>query len=99
MTLVDTTDGILMVGAYGWAFIEAHPQTVLHSHHYLRVGNRGTAGGGIEAIGLLKDQLNMTGNGRKRARGLSRTPSSAGTISTYPRSWRRWMTPCVEKRS
>jgi len=49
----------------GWSLrmgvYEAHPQTVLQSHHYLRVGNRGTAGGGIEAIGLLNDQLNMTG--------------------------------------
>ena len=22
MTLVDTTDGVLMVGAYGWAFVK-----------------------------------------------------------------------------
>jgi TnpA family transposase len=28
----------------------------------------------------------------------SRTASFAGTISTYPRSWRRWMIPSVEKR-
>jgi HoxN/HupN/NixA family high-affinity nickel-transporter len=61
MTLVDTTDGILMVGAYGWAFMKPIRKlyynltiTFLSVIIALMVG-------GIEAIGLLKDHLSLTG--------------------------------------
>jgi nickel/cobalt transporter (NiCoT) family protein len=55
MTLVDTTDGILMVGAYGWAFMKPIRKlyynltiTFVSVIVVLMVG-------GIKAIGLLKD--------------------------------------------
>ena len=61
MTLIDTTDGILMVGAYGWAFIK--PIRKLYYNLTITFVSVIVAlvVGGIEAIGLLKDQLNLTG--------------------------------------
>ena len=61
MTLVDTTDGILMVGAYGWAFMK--PIRKLYYNLTITFVSVIVAllVGGIEVIGLLKDQLNMTG--------------------------------------
>ncbi len=61
MTLVDTTDGILMLGAYGWAFVKPIRKlfynmtiTALSVVVALLVG-------GIEALGLLSDKLNLQG--------------------------------------
>jgi nickel/cobalt transporter (NiCoT) family protein len=61
MTLVDTTDGVLMVGAYGWAFIK--PVRKLYYNLTITFVSVIVAliVGGIEAIGLLKDQLHLTG--------------------------------------
>jgi nickel/cobalt transporter (NiCoT) family protein len=61
MTLVDTTDGILMVGAYGWAFIK--PIRKLYYNLIITFVSVIAAliVGGIEAIALLKDQLHLTG--------------------------------------
>jgi len=61
MTLVDTTDGILMIGAYGWAFMK--PIRKLYYNLTITFVSVIVALmiGGIEAIGLLKDQLNLSG--------------------------------------
>jgi high-affinity nickel-transport protein len=61
MTLVDTTDGILMVGAYGWAFIK--PIRKLYYNLAITFVSVLVALliGGIEAIGLLRDRLNLSG--------------------------------------
>jgi high-affinity nickel-transport protein len=61
MALVDTTDGILMVGVYGWAFIK--PIRKLYYNLTITFVSVVIAllVGGIEAAGLLKDQLNLNG--------------------------------------
>lgn len=61
MTLVDTTDGVLMVGAYGWAFVK--PVRKLYYNLTITFVSVVVALliGGIEAIGLIKDQLKLTG--------------------------------------
>jgi high-affinity nickel-transport protein len=61
MTLVDTTDGVLMIGAYGWAFVK--PIRKLYYNLTITFVSVVVAllVGGVEAIGLLKDQLNLTG--------------------------------------
>jgi high-affinity nickel-transport protein len=61
MTLVDTTDGILMTGAYGWAFVK--PVRKLYYNLTITFVSVVVAFfiGGIEAISLLKDQLKLTG--------------------------------------
>jgi nickel/cobalt transporter (NiCoT) family protein len=61
MTLVDTTDGILMVGAYGWAFVK--PVRKLYYNLTITFVSVVVALliGGIEVIGLLKDHLKLAG--------------------------------------
>jgi nickel/cobalt transporter (NiCoT) family protein len=61
MTLIDTTDGILMVGAYGWAFIK--PIRKLYYNLAITFVSVVVALliGGLEAIGLLKYRLNLRG--------------------------------------
>ena len=61
MVLVDTADGILMVGAYGWAFVK--PIRKLYYNMTITFVSVVVAFfiGGVEALGLLKDKLNLSG--------------------------------------
>ncbi|MGH7117690.1 MAG: HoxN/HupN/NixA family nickel/cobalt transporter [Gemmataceae bacterium] len=61
MSLVDTTDGILMLGAYGWAFSKPirklyYNLTITFVCVFVAV-----AVGGIEALGLIQDRLTLNG--------------------------------------
>jgi high-affinity nickel-transport protein len=61
MTLIDTTDSILMVGAYGWAF--AKPIRKLYYNLTITFVSVVIAVivGGVEALGLLADKLGLHG--------------------------------------
>ncbi|MGH7042426.1 MAG: HoxN/HupN/NixA family nickel/cobalt transporter, partial [Acetobacteraceae bacterium] len=61
MALVDTTDSILMLGAYGWAFIK--PIRKLYYNMTITLVSVIVAllVGGIEALGLIGDQFGLTG--------------------------------------
>lgn len=61
MALVDTLDSTLMTGAYGWAFVK--PVRKIYYNLTLTVVSVAVAllVGGIEALGLLADQLALTG--------------------------------------
>ncbi len=61
MSLIDTTDGVLMLGAYGWAF--AKPIRKLYYNLTITFVSVVVAVliGGIEALGLLADQLKLEG--------------------------------------
>ena len=61
MALVDTTDGILMLGAYGWAFL--NPIRKLFYNLTITAVSVIVAllVGGIEALGLIGDQFGLTG--------------------------------------
>jgi high-affinity nickel-transport protein len=61
MSLIDTTDGILMLGAYDWAFIK--PIRKLYYNLTITLVSVVVAVliGGIEALGLLGDQLDLQG--------------------------------------
>jgi high-affinity nickel-transport protein len=61
MALIDTADGILMLGAYGWAF-----QKPMRKLYYnLTITGLSVAVaviiGGIETLGLVQDKLALTG--------------------------------------
>ena len=62
MSLIDSTDNILMLGAYGWAFIK--PVRKLYYNLTITFVSVVVAlvVGGIEALGLLADQLHLTGS-------------------------------------
>ncbi len=61
MSLVDTTDGILMLGAYDWAFVK--PIRKLYYNMTITLVSVIVAVliGGIEALGLVGGQLGLTG--------------------------------------
>jgi len=62
MTLVDTTDSILMLGAYGWAFVK--PIRKLYYNMTITAVSVLVAlsVGGIEALGLIADKLRLEGS-------------------------------------
>jgi high-affinity nickel-transport protein len=61
MSLLDTTDGILMLGAYGWAFVK--PIRKLYYNLTITVVSAVVAIliGGIETLGLIAGELNLQG--------------------------------------
>jgi high-affinity nickel-transport protein len=60
MLLMDTSDSILMLGAYGWAFVKPIRKLYYDSHDYLRVrSRRGGDRGGIEALGMVGDLFGL----------------------------------------
>jgi len=61
MSLVDTTDGILMLGAYGWAFMK--PIRKLYYNLTITALSVvvAVAVGGIEVLGLIGDQFALSG--------------------------------------
>jgi high-affinity nickel-transport protein len=61
MSLIDTTDNILMLGAYGWAFVK--PIRKLYYNMTITFVSVivALAVGGIEALGLLAGKLGLTG--------------------------------------
>jgi len=62
MSLVDTTDGVLMLGAYDWAFVK--PIRKLYYNMTITLVSVVVAVfiGGIEALGLIGDKLALTGS-------------------------------------
>lgn len=61
MTLIDTTDGILMIGAYGWAFL--NPIRKLYYNMTITLVSVLVAilVGSIEVLGLIGDELKLKG--------------------------------------
>lgn len=61
MTLIDTTDSTLMVGAYGWAFVK--PIRKLYYNLTITFVSVVVAVmvGGVEALGLIADRLGLKG--------------------------------------
>ncbi|MGN6317711.1 HoxN/HupN/NixA family nickel/cobalt transporter [Trinickia sp.] len=78
MTLVDTTDGLLMIGAYGWALVDfrrklRYDMTVTA----LSVGIAVVVGS-VEAMRLLGDSLDLTGGVWQSVRRVSDDSSLTG---------------------
>ena len=61
MSLIDTTDGILMLGAYGWAFVK--PIRKLYYNLTITIVSAIVALviGGIETLALVGGELNLQG--------------------------------------
>lgn len=61
MSLIDTTDNILMLGAYGWAFVKP----IRKLYYNMTITSVSVvvalAVGGIEALGLLVDRFHLRG--------------------------------------
>jgi high-affinity nickel-transport protein len=77
MTLIDTTDGVLMLGAYGWAFEK--PMRKLFYNMTMTFVSVVVALviGGIEALGLIADNLHLEG---RVWRGIGTLNDNFGTL-------------------
>jgi nickel/cobalt transporter (NiCoT) family protein len=61
MSLVDTTDNVLMLGAYGWAFVKPIRKIYYNMTITLISVIVAVMVGGIEALGLIADQFHFHG--------------------------------------
>ena len=61
MTLMDTTDSVLMLGAYGWAFVKPIRKLYYNLNITLISVIVALVVGGIEALGIVAQELNLSG--------------------------------------
>jgi nickel/cobalt transporter (NiCoT) family protein len=61
MSLMDTTDGVLMLGAYDWAFVKPVRKLFYNMTITLVSVVIALLVGGVEALGLLTEQLHLSG--------------------------------------
>lgn len=61
MTLMDTTDSVLMLGAYGWAFVKPMRKLYYNLNITLISVIVALVVGGIEALGIVAQELNLSG--------------------------------------
>jgi high-affinity nickel-transport protein len=61
MSLVDTTDGVLMLGAYGWAFVNPIRKLYYNLAITFMSVVVATLVGGVEALGLVAGKLGLAG--------------------------------------
>jgi high-affinity nickel-transport protein len=89
MSLIDTTDGVLMLGAYGWAFMK--PMRKLYYNLTITFVSvlAALVVGGVEALGLIADHLNPEGGFWRAIAALNRNFGSLGflIIGLFIASW------------
>ena len=89
MSLVDTTDSVLMVGAYGWAFVK--PIRKLYYNMTITLVSVLVAliVGGIEALGLIAGQLRLEGGFWSAIDALNQSFGTLGylIIGVFAVSW------------
>ena len=61
MTLMDTSDSIMMLGAYGWAFVKPIRKLFYNMTITLISVLVALIIGGLETLGILEGTLNLTG--------------------------------------
>lgn len=61
MSLMDTTDGVVMLGAYGWAFVKPIRKLYYNLTITFVAVVAALVIGGIEALGLIRDKLGLEG--------------------------------------
>jgi len=89
MSLIDTTDNILMLGAYGWAFVK--PVRKLYYNMTITFVSVVVAFvvGGIEALGLLAGHFNLNGMFWDAVRNLNENFGTLGyfIVGVFALSW------------
>ena len=87
MCIVDTADGILMLGAYGWAFV--HPIRKLYYNMTITAVSVFIAlvVGGIEVLSLVSDQFNLQGPFWDRINALDFAWVGVTIIAIFVCSW------------
>ena len=87
MSLVDTTDGILMLGAYGWAYIKPIRKLYYNLNITLVSVIIAFAIGGIEVLSVLSDRLGLRGGLWDWVGQLDFAVVGVGIIAIFALSW------------
>jgi nickel/cobalt transporter (NiCoT) family protein len=89
MTLIDTTDSVLMVGAYGWAFVKPIRKLYYNMTITLTSVLVALMVGGLEVLGLVGDQLGLGGAFWDTIAGLNQNFGTIGylIIALFALSW------------
>ncbi|AXL51785.1 nickel transporter [Paraburkholderia caffeinilytica] len=106
MTLVDSTDNVLMVHAYGWAMDD--PKRKLYYNASITFVSAVVAIviGGVEALGLLSDKLGLSGGAWEAVAALNERFGvlGYGIVATFMACWigsvlfHRWRRPNTAAR-
>jgi len=87
MSLVDTTDGVLMLGAYGWAFIKPIRKLYYNLNITLVSVLIAFAVGGIEVLSIISDKFGLTGGIWDWVGGLDFELIGVAIIAIFLGSW------------
>ncbi len=89
MALVDTTDGVLMLGAYDWAFVKPMRKLYYNMTITLLAVFVALLIGGIEGLGLIGDQLNLNGGFWDLTAALNQNINNLGftIIAVFAAAW------------
>jgi high-affinity nickel-transport protein len=89
MTLIDTSDGVLMLGAYGWAFLKPIRKIYYNMTITLVSVLVALLVGSLETLGLIGDQLALTGPFWQAIGGLNDNFGSLGylIIGIFVTAW------------
>jgi high-affinity nickel-transport protein len=89
MSLIDTTDGVMMLGAYDWAFVK--PMRKLYYNMTITLVSIAVAIliGGVEALGLIGDKLGFEGGFWDLIGGLNENFNMLGfaIIGVFAAAW------------
>ena len=89
MSLIDTTDGVMMLGAYEWAFVK--PMRKLYYNMTITLMSVLVALliGGIEVLGLVKERLGVSGSSWGLVGLLSHNLNNVGfvVIAVFVAAW------------
>src|SRR4051812_42047601 len=87
MSLVDTTDGILMLGAYGWAYFKPIRKLYYNLNITLVSVIIAFGIGGIEVLSLVGEKFGLTGGLGDWIATLDSTLIGVGIIAVFLGSW------------
>ena len=87
MSLVDTTDGVLMLGAYGWAYVKPIRKLYYNLNITLVSVLIAFGIGGIEVLSLVGEKLGLTGGIWDAVGGLDFGLIGFGIIAIFAVSW------------
>ena len=106
MTLVDSTDNVLMVHAYGWAMDDPRRKLYYNASITFVSAVVAIVIGGVEALGLLSDTLGLTGGAWDAAAAVNARFGMLGygIVAMFTACWigsvlfHRWRRPAVTAR-
>ncbi len=87
MSLIDTTDGVLMLGAYGWAYIKPIRKLYYNMNITLVSVLIAFVIGGIEILGIVADRFGLSGGIWDVVAGLDFGAIGFGIIAIFVVSW------------